>query len=171
MFPLEGEHGLDRLPTINYRSCDQGLKVKSLVGVDAIAPLEDSILLCWWLPALSEKRSCQSHALVADWQSAKHYEMCHRCAAGDCLCRFKIFSSTKHELPGKCWTVVTAAISATSLDCYLQYKPRSGDALLFWSIHPNGTFDKHALHGGCPVTKGEKWVATKWIRDKCFGCS
>jgi len=66
---------------------------------------------------------------------------------------------------------LTAALSATPLECYLQYKPRSGDALLFWSIHPNGTFDKHALHGGCPVTKGEKWVATKWIRDKCFGCS
>ena len=53
----------------------------------------------------------------------------------------------------------------------LQYKPRAGDALLFWSIHPNGTFDKHALHGGCPVMKGEKWVATKWIRDKCFRCN
>jgi hypothetical protein len=23
-----------------------------------------------------------------------------------------------------------------------------------------------ALHGSCPVIKGEKWVATKWIRDK-----
>ena len=50
-----------------------------------------------------------------------------------------------------------------------QYNPRQGDALLFWSMHPNGTFDKHALHGGCPVVKGEKWVATKWIRDKAFG--
>ncbi|KAK9812646.1 hypothetical protein WJX72_001216 [[Myrmecia] bisecta] len=51
----------------------------------------------------------------------------------------------------------------------LKYKPRAGDALLFWSLHPNGTFDRHALHGGCPVIKGEKFVATKWIRDKCFG--
>lgn len=49
-----------------------------------------------------------------------------------------------------------------------QYKPRMGDALMFYSMHPNGTFDKHALHGGCAVTAGEKWVATKWIRDKCF---
>lgn len=46
VFPLEGEHGLDRLPTINYRSCDQGLKVKPLVDVDAIAPLEVAILPC-----------------------------------------------------------------------------------------------------------------------------
>ena len=23
-----------------------------------------------------------------------------------------------------------------------------------------------SLHGSCPVSKGEKWVATKWIRDQ-----
>lgn len=48
----------------------------------------------------------------------------------------------------------------------LHVKPRAGDALLFYNIHPNATFDKHSLHGGCPVVRGEKWVATKWIRDK-----
>ncbi|XP_024543927.1 probable prolyl 4-hydroxylase 9 [Selaginella moellendorffii] len=48
----------------------------------------------------------------------------------------------------------------------LKVKPKQGDALLFYSMFPNGTFDKTALHGSCPVIKGEKWVATKWIRDK-----
>lgn len=45
----------------------------------------------------------------------------------------------------------------------LTVKPRKGDALLFYSLHVNGTFDKHALHGGCPVTgkNDTKWVATK----------
>jgi len=47
----------------------------------------------------------------------------------------------------------------------LKVKPRQGDALLFYSMLPNGTFDKTALHGSCPVIQGEKWVATKWIRD------
>lgn len=47
----------------------------------------------------------------------------------------------------------------------LKVKPRQGDALLFYSMYPNGTFDKTALHGSCPVIKGEKWVATKWIRN------
>ena len=37
---------------------------------------------------------------------------------------------------------------------YQQYKPRKGDALLFYSLHPNGTIDRHSLHGGCPVVKG-----------------
>jgi prolyl 4-hydroxylase len=48
-------------------------------------------------------------------------------------------------------------------DLGLTVKPRKGDALLFYSLHVNGTFDKHALHGGCPVTgkNDTKWVATK----------
>ncbi|BBN11699.1 prolyl 4-hydroxylase [Marchantia polymorpha subsp. ruderalis] len=47
----------------------------------------------------------------------------------------------------------------------LRVKPKQGDALLFYSMFPNGTFDAAALHGSCPVVAGEKWVATKWIRD------
>ncbi|GAB4832182.1 Probable prolyl 4-hydroxylase 7 [Ancistrocladus abbreviatus] len=42
-------------------------------------------------------------------------------------------------------------------------KPIKGDALLFFSLHPNSTTDQRSLHGSCPVIKGEKWSATKWI--------
>jgi prolyl 4-hydroxylase len=48
------------------------------------------------------------------------------------------------------------------------YTPRSGDALIFWSIGVDGKFDKRSLHGGCPVKAGTKWVATKWMRDKAL---
>ncbi|KAK6151178.1 hypothetical protein DH2020_016110 [Rehmannia glutinosa] len=48
----------------------------------------------------------------------------------------------------------------------LKVKPRRGDGLLFYSLFPNGTIDPTSLHGSCPVIKGEKWVATKWIRDQ-----
>ncbi|KAM1156759.1 hypothetical protein ACFX13_028080 [Malus domestica] len=48
----------------------------------------------------------------------------------------------------------------------LKVKPRKGDGLLFYSLLPNGTIDPLALHGSCPVIEGEKWVATKWIRDQ-----
>ena len=37
------------------------------------------------------------------------------------------------------------------------YKPRMGDAVMFWAVDPSGTIDPHALHGGCPVIEGEKW--------------
>ncbi|KAF9619673.1 hypothetical protein IFM89_007994 [Coptis chinensis] len=48
----------------------------------------------------------------------------------------------------------------------LKVKPRQGDGLLFYSLFPNGTIDQTSLHGSCPVITGEKWVATKWIRDQ-----
>ncbi|CAA7399267.1 unnamed protein product [Spirodela intermedia] len=47
-------------------------------------------------------------------------------------------------------------------------KPRKGDALLFFSLHPNATTDNFSLHGSCPVIEGEKWSATKWIHVRSF---
>ncbi|KAL6227443.1 hypothetical protein ACLB2K_001401 [Fragaria x ananassa] len=48
----------------------------------------------------------------------------------------------------------------------LRVKPRRGDGLLFYSLLPNGTIDPLSIHGSCPVIKGTKWVATKWIRNQ-----
>ncbi|CAK9170020.1 unnamed protein product [Ilex paraguariensis] len=47
-------------------------------------------------------------------------------------------------------------------------KPMKGDALLFFSLHPDATTDPLSLHGSCPVIKGEKWSATKWIHVRSF---
>ncbi|KAG8660049.1 hypothetical protein MANES_02G110601v8 [Manihot esculenta] len=46
----------------------------------------------------------------------------------------------------------------------LSVKPKMGDALLFWSMNPDASLDPSSLHGGCPVIKGNKWSATKWMR-------
>ena len=54
-------------------------------------------------------------------------------------------------------------------DGSFKYAPRKGDAVLFISLTPGGEIDSQALHGGCPVVKGEKWVATKWLHNKPFG--
>eukprot|EP00850_Spirogloea_muscicola_P010844 SM000065S20193 [mRNA] locus=s65:212497:213824:- [translate_table: standard] len=43
-------------------------------------------------------------------------------------------------------------------------RPRRGDALLFWSLRPDATLEPKSLHAGCPVIKGSKWSATKWMR-------
>ncbi|KAI3665907.1 hypothetical protein L6452_44542 [Arctium lappa] len=50
-------------------------------------------------------------------------------------------------------------------------KPKKGDALLFFSLHPNATTDVLSLHGSCPVIEGEKWSATKWIHVRNFEIS
>ncbi len=44
--------------------------------------------------------------------------------------------------------------------------PVRGNALFFSydRAHPS----TKTLHGGAPVTAGEKWVATKWMRERVF---
>ncbi|KAG9142228.1 hypothetical protein Leryth_007665 [Lithospermum erythrorhizon] len=45
-------------------------------------------------------------------------------------------------------------------------KPNKGDAVLFWSMGLDGQSDPKSIHGGCEVLSGEKWSATKWMRQK-----
>ncbi|XP_019066714.2 prolyl 4-hydroxylase 1 isoform X2 [Solanum lycopersicum] len=45
-------------------------------------------------------------------------------------------------------------------------KPTKGDAVLFWSMGLDGQSDPDSLHGGCEVISGEKWSATKWMRQR-----
>lgn len=43
-------------------------------------------------------------------------------------------------------------------------KPKKGKAVLFWVVDPSSGFVyKETLHGGDPVSVGEKWIATQWI--------
>ncbi|KAK1318720.1 hypothetical protein QJS10_CPB04g01399 [Acorus calamus] len=48
----------------------------------------------------------------------------------------------------------------------LSVKPVKGDAVLFWSMGLDGKSDPKSLHGGCGVLNGEKWSATKWMRER-----
>ena len=48
------------------------------------------------------------------------------------------------------------------------FKPKRGDGLLFFSITPEGDIDQKSMHAGCPVVKGTKWTATKWIHARPF---
>ncbi|XAR48776.1 Procollagen-proline dioxygenase [Bertholletia excelsa] len=45
-------------------------------------------------------------------------------------------------------------------------KPVKGDAVLFWSMGLDGQSDPSSIHGGCEVLSGEKWSATKWMRQR-----
>lgn len=50
----------------------------------------------------------------------------------------------------------------------IQVNPIKGNAVLFYNCTPDGKEDPLTLHGGTPVIKGEKWIATKWIRKGEF---
>jgi prolyl 4-hydroxylase len=41
--------------------------------------------------------------------------------------------------------------------------PKKGKAVLFYSVDSTGKVLPGSLHGGEPVTKGEKWICNKWI--------
>ena len=47
-------------------------------------------------------------------------------------------------------------------------KGRSGDSLLFRNVLADGGRDEAAAHAGLPVTRGEKLIASRWIRERRF---
>jgi prolyl 4-hydroxylase len=49
----------------------------------------------------------------------------------------------------------------------LKVAARKGSAIYF-SYFENGTVDPLSLHAGSPILQGEKWIATKWIRERAY---
>jgi prolyl 4-hydroxylase len=50
----------------------------------------------------------------------------------------------------------------------LKLKGRAGDGLLFRNTRPDGRRDPAAGHAGLPVIRGEKRIASRWIRERPF---
>ena len=46
--------------------------------------------------------------------------------------------------------------------------PVKGNAVFFVYKRPDGTLDEDTLHAGLPVERGEKWIATKWLRERPY---
>jgi len=53
----------------------------------------------------------------------------------------------------------------------LKLKYAVGDGLLFHNSDASGAPDKSSLHAGLPVTRGQKWLLSKWFREKRFVAS
>jgi prolyl 4-hydroxylase len=51
-------------------------------------------------------------------------------------------------------------------DVHVEVAPKKGNAVFFSYDRPHAT--TKTLHGGAPVIEGEKWVATKWLREGRF---
>lgn len=50
----------------------------------------------------------------------------------------------------------------------LAVAPRKGSAVYFEYCNSSSQVDPLTLHGGAPVRRGEKWIATKWMREQNF---
>jgi len=45
-------------------------------------------------------------------------------------------------------------------------KGSTGDALIFRNVDASGRPDPAARHAGLPVIRGEKLIASRWIRER-----
>ncbi|MDR7308815.1 2OG-Fe(II) oxygenase [Rhodoferax saidenbachensis] len=50
----------------------------------------------------------------------------------------------------------------------LKIKPIQGNVLYFSYTDAESGLDRQTLHGGAPPVNGEKWIMTKWLRQKEF---
>lgn len=46
--------------------------------------------------------------------------------------------------------------------------PLPGSGVLFRNLNAEGVRERFSLHAGNPVTRGEKWIATQWIRQGAY---
>jgi len=51
-------------------------------------------------------------------------------------------------------------------DVHMEVAPKRGNAVFFSYERPHPS--TRTLHGGAPVLAGEKWIATKWLREREF---
>ncbi len=50
----------------------------------------------------------------------------------------------------------------------LEVAPVKGNAVYFSYRKSDGSLDERTLHAGLPVGAGEKWIATKWLRERPY---
>lgn len=50
----------------------------------------------------------------------------------------------------------------------LAIHPKKGSAIWFGYLKDDGILDMRTEHAGLPVIAGDKWIATKWIRERDF---
>ena len=56
--------------------------------------------------------------------------------------------------------------ATTFPDVHVEVAPQRGNAVFFSYERPHPS--TRSLHGGAPVIAGEKWIATKWLREQEF---
>jgi prolyl 4-hydroxylase len=57
--------------------------------------------------------------------------------------------------------------ATTFSDIGFEVAPQRGNAVFFSYSRPHPA--TQTMHGGAPVLSGEKWIATKWLRERVFG--
>lgn len=51
---------------------------------------------------------------------------------------------------------------------WLEFEPRTGSAIFWYNLSPDGVEDTNTLHAGAPVLHGTKIGMNIWTREKSF---
>eukprot|EP00929_Paragymnodinium_shiwhaense_P107163 TRINITY_DN73227_c0_g1_i2.p1 TRINITY_DN73227_c0_g1~~TRINITY_DN73227_c0_g1_i2.p1 ORF type:complete len:549 (+),score=98.84 TRINITY_DN73227_c0_g1_i2:207-1853(+) len=79
----------------------------------------------------------------------------------DCTPEWREDPKTGEKIWGVRWCCMTPGLDASET---VRVRPKKGRSVLFYSHTPDGRIDGNAKHAACPVTKGEKWIAQRWLR-------
>lgn len=59
--------------------------------------------------------------------------------------------------------------ATTFPQAHISVTPKKGSAVLFKYANALGQLDALSLHAGAPVLRGDKWILTKWVRERRYG--
>ena len=107
----------------------------------------------------------------------ENLQLVHYTAGGEYVPHFDFFDPETpggaEELAGNSQRLLTVIMYLSDVegggwtqfpDLNVEFTPMKGAALLFPALDQKGSLFRPSLHWGRPVTSGEKWIATKWIR-------
>lgn len=113
------------------------------------------------IAAVTDTRVEQGEPLaVMRYAPGQEYRLHHDCLPGEPNQRVKtviVYLNDGYE---------GGATHFPTIDCAIRVK--AGDAVVFTNVLPDGSVDQHSRHAGQPVTRGEKWICTRWIRARDF---
>lgn len=97
---------------------------------------------------------------VLRYRPGQQYRRHHDCLPGE---------ANQRVLTAICYLNGDYAGGATEFPAAgLEFRGEAGDAIIFRNTLPDGHADEQSQHAGMPVTEGEKWIATRWIRSRDF---
>ena len=89
------------------------------------------------------------------------------------LCQLKMGSQSAIKAAGQCLATLIMCLNAPEIGgaasmptMGVMVSAKKASAIYFENIDPQGKPNPQTLHAGMPVQAGEKWIATKWLRER-----
>lgn len=113
------------------------------------------------IAAVTQTRSEQGEPLtILRYAPGQQYRPHHDCLPGE---------SNQRIATAICYLNEGYAGGSTEFPASnIDFRGEVGDMIAFRNTLPNGRPDESSRHAGLPVTEGEKWIATRWIRTRDF---